>query len=344
MASKQTNGNKLARGIVLALALLVLPLSGMASAEAGAADRSAAQMDKTLGLDALVVDAHTDVAALDADVQDALELAKADLEMQDGEALDLTGAEERMNEVAGIVLFINTDGEVAWVTVVIYYTDGTVDVSRYGPVDLDVLRERLEGFDGRIIVQWIGARALVHGCPGGTLAGGLQVAEDGTGTFGGEIMDGDGDVIGVLWGTFANGTYNGQFSARDGEITGVLRGVYEAGAFKGMWTQTDGDLNGFMKGHAVLNETAAEGGFRGKWKVACHDGGQDPGPRQAPQDVRDMKQKPMLEQLDDAMEEPLLETEGGDIINVGDAAAGSTLGTIGLLGAGFLRRRITGGL
>jgi len=32
------------------------------------------------------------------------------------------------------------------------------------------------------------------------------------------------------------------------------------------------------------------------------------------------------------------------IVDVGEAAAGSTLGTIALLGAGFIRRRITGGI
>jgi hypothetical protein len=52
----------------------------------------------------------------------------------------------------------------------------------------------------------------------------------------------------------------------------------------------------------------------------------------------------MLKQLDDVMDKPVLETESGGVINVGDAAAGSTLGTIALLGAGFLRRRITGGI
>ena len=43
-------------------------------------------------------------------------------------------------------------------------------------------------------------------------------------------------------------------------------------------------------------------------------------------------------------DEIIEDEEGGMVINVGDAAAGSTLGTIALLGAGFLRRRITGGL
>ena len=56
------------------------------------------------------------------------------------------------------------------------------------------------------------------------------------------------------------------------------------------------------------------------------------------------KQKPLMEKLGDVMDEPLVEDEEGSIVDVGDAAAGSTLGTIALLGAGFIRRRITGGL
>ena len=51
-----------------------------------------------------------------------------------------------------------------------------------------------------------------------------------------------------------------------------------------------------------------------------------------------------MEKLGDVMDEPLVEDENGAIVDIGDAAAGSTLGTIALLGAGFIRRRITGGL
>ncbi|GIS43766.1 MAG: hypothetical protein Ct9H90mP16_08360 [Candidatus Poseidoniales archaeon] len=39
-----------------------------------------------------------------------------------------------------------------------------------------------------------------------------------------------------------------------------------------------------------------------------------------------------------------LEDENGAIVGNGDAAAGFTLGTIAFLGAGFIRRPITGGL
>ena len=52
-----------------------------------------------------------------------------------------------------------------------------------------------------------------------------------------------------------------------------------------------------------------------------------------------------MDKLGDVMDKPLVEDEnGGAIVDVGEAAAGSTLGTIALLGAGFIRRRITGGI
>ena len=55
-------------------------------------------------------------------------------------------------------------------------------------------------------------------------------------------------------------------------------------------------------------------------------------------------QKPIMQKIGEVMDEPLVEDESGTIVNVGDAAAGSAIGTIAMLGAGFIRRRITGGL
>ena len=52
-----------------------------------------------------------------------------------------------------------------------------------------------------------------------------------------------------------------------------------------------------------------------------------------------------MDKIGEFMDKPIIEDdEGGLVINVGDAAAGSTLGTIVLLGAGFVRRRLTGGI
>ncbi|MDP6845255.1 MAG: hypothetical protein QF722_06895, partial [Candidatus Thalassarchaeaceae archaeon] len=118
-----------------------------------------------------------------------------------------------------------------------------------------------------------------------------------------------------------------------------------------------------------LNDAGDGGVFHGKWKqVDCRDGFDrdemdslppvtDMEPRHSPirvdaeriDDVRQLEktpqQKPLMDKLGDVMDKPLIEDEdGGMVINIGDAAAGSTLGTIALLGAGFLRRRVTGGL
>jgi hypothetical protein len=79
-----------------------------------------------------------------------------------------------------------------------------------------------------------------------------------------------------------------------------------------------------------------------------------PTPIPHPRPIDDVKERPPVDiivpeykegdDLSDVMDKPILETEGGAIIDISDAAAGSTLGTIALLGAGFLRRRLTGGI
>jgi hypothetical protein len=342
----QTNGKMLARGLVLALALLILPLSGMASAEASATKDASAVDKLDLGLDAVVVDA-ADLNELDELDLQALELADAvslsdslsadHLDLRDIEAVD-------ENEVTGVLVIVDTDGHIAWITVVVFYEDGSVEVDRYGPMRYSQMRERLANYDGRLIVNWFDAPVdPAPGCPGGLLAGQLNVNDDGTGSFRGQVMNADGDVIGHIWGDFGEGQYHGQFSARGGDITGVLRGLYSDGAFKGQWSSADADIEGVMAGHYKTNETGESGVFRGKWKMDCSVD-EEIEPRPVPIDVQPISRKPMLKQLDDVMDKPVLETESGGVINVGDAAAGSTLGTIALLGAGFLRRRITGGI
>ena len=127
--------------------------------------------------------------------------------------------------------------------------------------------------------------------------------------------------------------------------------------------------NGLLKGYYEVNEAGDAGVFHGKWKesdcradleVEVRDSLPpvvDTEPRHNPlrvdaervDDVRQLDKspeaKPLMDKMGDLMDKPLVEDEeGGMVINVGDAAAGSTLGTIALLGAGFLRRRITGGL
>ena len=124
-------------------------------------------------------------------------------------------------------------------------------------------------------------------------------------------------------------------------------------------------MNGLLKGHYELNETGDGGVFHGKWKeLDCRDMREeaevpdmdDVQPRHTPLrvdsdrvDVRPLdknpQQKPLMDKIGEVMDKPIVEDdEGGLVINVGDAAAGSTLGTIVLLGAGFVRRRLTGGI
>ena len=83
----------------------------------------------------------------------------------------------------------------------------------------------------------------------------------------------------------------------------------------------------------------------------------DTGPRHSPirvdaeriDDLRPLEKaptdKPLMKKISDVMDKPLVEDEdGGSIVDIGEAAVGSTLGTIALLGAGFVRRRFTGGI
>jgi hypothetical protein len=145
------------------------------------------------------------------------------------------------------------------------------------------------------------------------------------------------------------------------------KAVYEDGRFTGLWKMIDENdsMNGLLKGHYETNETGDGGVFHGKWKeVDCRDmrdeserpDMDDVRPRHTPLQVdgdridarpldRTPQEKPLMDKLGDVMDKPIVEDEdGGAIVDIGDAAAGSTLGTIVLLGAGFLRRRITGGL
>ena len=151
------------------------------------------------------------------------------------------------------------------------------------------------------------------------------------------------------------------------------KAVYEDERFNGLWKMTNvtDDTHGILKGIYELNDNRTGGVFHGKWKaVDCHDyigAGNDSSwatpdrdhvePRHNPIQVdaervddarlldKSPKEKPLMDKLGDVMDKPIVEdSEGGAIVDIGDAAVGSTLGTIALLGAGFIRRRITGGI
>ena len=203
-------------------------------------------------------------------------------------------------------------------------------------------------------------------CERGTLQGVFTIDENGNGTMRGLVYNDDGEVISNMWGQFdADGFAHG-LGGLDNQTDVKWKAVYEDGRFTGLWKMINESdaTNGVLKGLYEINETGDSGVFKGKWKVSdCEhvyeeiDGPDmdDVRPRHAPImvdadriDTRPMdlkpKQKPLMDKLGDVMDEPLVEDEDGTIVDIGDAAAGSTLGTIALLGAGFIRRRITGGL
>ena len=204
-------------------------------------------------------------------------------------------------------------------------------------------------------------------CERGTLRGVFTLDESGNGTMNGLVYNEDGQVISNIWGEFdTDGFAHGLVGASTIEPGMQWKAVYMDGEFSGLWKMLEesDEAYGVLKGYYEVNEAGDSGVFKGKWKeTGCHHMLEDVDrsdldevrPRHAPIkidadriDTRPMdispKQKPLMEKLGDVMDEPLVEDEGGTIVDIGDAAAGSTLGTIALLGAGFIRRRITGGL
>ena len=429
MVNKQENGKMLMRGMVLALALLILPLSGMASAEQSVSAIDASQTDELelFGANAVYIDSDTDLTALDEQDRAALELAGIDVDSEWSDLVELNLhdiAPVDDSDVANVVVIVYTDGEVAWIVVVVIYEDGSTDVNRYGPMRYSTMRERLANFDGRIIVHWVDFDLGDDsddepGCAGGLLAGQWTANDDGQGgLFRGLLMNSNGETIGHMSGQYNAGGFRAEWTVRGGSLEGTLGGTYANGTFHGQWAASDSDLEGLLRGHYLSTGTGI-GVFRGQWVVDCNNGGGiDPVPtphrvckkvqvkveirdlttdarnestttttvtrviciqaipfgddviiidephhkckraaadshtavdsrckitpqRISPSDVSDDKKG---NDLSDLMDKPLLETEGGTVVDLGDAAAGSTLGTITLLGAGFLRRRLTGGI
>lgn len=407
--------------MILALALLILPLSGMASAEQSVSATDASQKDELelFGANAVYIDSDTDLTALDEEDRAALELAGIDVDSEWSDLVELNIhdiAPVDDSDVANVVVIVYTDGEVAWIVVVVIYEDGSTDVNRYGPMRYSTMRERLANFDGRIVVHWVDFDLGDDsddetGCAGGLLAGQWTANDDGQGgLFRGLLMNSDGETIGHMSGQYNAGGFRGEWTARGGSLEGTLGGTYANGTFHGQWAASDSDLEGLLRGHYLSTGTGI-GVFRGQWVVDCNnDGGIDPVPTphrvckkvqvkveirdlttdarnesatttivtrviciQAishgsdsvgispvptpiphPQPIDDVKERPPVDiivpdykegdDLSDLMDKPLLETESGTVVDLGDAAAGSTLGTITLLGAGLLRRRLTGGI
>ena len=204
-------------------------------------------------------------------------------------------------------------------------------------------------------------------CERGTIEGIILVDADGNGTIEGLAYNEDGEEVGYLEGVFnADGFAHGIAGENVTSADVMWKAVYMDGQFKGMWKMIDENdsARGVLKGNYDVNETG-EGVFEGKWKetdCGCNRGESDVRPpvmddmRHPPLRIIDSEridarqvektpaQKPIMQKIGEVMDEPLVEDESGTIVNVGDAAAGSAIGTIAMLGAGFIRRRITGGL
>jgi hypothetical protein len=295
------------------------------------------------------------------------------------DALDM-----REDEITQIVVIVNTDGEIADVTVIVIYEDGEYDMFVFTML-LEDLRERLVNFDGIVVWNWIPAPPLdpvdddgdaldelEERCRSGTMHGTFAVDEDGNGTLRGQIYNEAGELVTNMWGGFnTDGFVRGLAGDNNSMPIAQWKAVSEDGRFNGLWKMVDAedDSRGILKGIYEFNDNRTGGEFHGKWKaVGCHDdlGMEerdslppvvDTEPRHTPlqvdveraDDARQLdkapKDKALMDKLGDVMDKPIVEDEdGGAIVDVGDAAVGSTLGTIALLGAGFIRRRITGGI
>ena len=287
--------------------------------------------------------------------------------------------EARDGDISQVIIIVNTDGEIADVTILVIYEDGEYEIFTFSTMLIDI-REQLLDVDAIVVWNWIPTPPVDpvdedddeldvlrrEQCERGTLRGAFTLDENGNGTMRGLVYNEDGEVISNMWGQFdADGFAHG-LGGVDNQTDVRWKAVYLDGEFEGLWKMTNesDDTRGVLKGYYEVNETGDSGVFKGKWKeTGCHHMVEDVDrpdmdevrPRHAPIkidadriDTRPMdispKQKPLMEKLGDVMDEPLVEDENGAIVDIGDAAAGSTLGTIALLGAGFIRRRITGGL
>ena len=221
----------------------------------------------------------------------------------------------------------------------------------------------LDEADGETTGPEVPARDI---CERGTIEGTIIVGTDGNGIIEGLVYNDDGEEMGYLEGDFnSDGFAHGIGGENITSADVMWKAVYMDGQFKGMWKMIDENdsARGLLKGHYEVNETG-EGVFEGKWKetdCGCNRGEND----ERPPVVDDMRHAPLridneridtlqvdnipsksnvMKKISAVMDEPLVEGENGDIVDVGDAAMGSALGTIAMLGAGFIRRRITGGL
>ena len=347
------NGTKGFLALLLALSMTLVASTGAVSAE---------QAQESLEKDEAIMVALEEADFYrHADMREAGEwILDEELKESDLESLlsdDDDDVEQRDGNVSQVVVIVWTDGELAWITVVVIYEDGTIDINRYGPMEVSDLRERLANFDGRIIVNWIRNDAPdVRPCPHGTLHGHIGVDAAGNSVFFGQIMDSSGVQIGTLSGTFVNGAFAGTYALLNGP-NGQLSGQYGQGMFNGTWADANSAADGLLKGYYDFNSTSSKGVFKGKWKMLCDDDDERPGddlvrPKPKPLEVKPTEigeadeDKPSIERMKkntaELLDKELVETEGGYSVDVGDAATGSALTAVPMLGLGLLRRRFLG--
>jgi len=158
------NGHKGLRTLLLVLALLLVPTVGMVAAEKSATS-AYLENDKmeTVGVDYVFLGLDGEMSDLDEDVEFALEVAEADLDSEQDGGLTVADVLDRVKpdlddedelELEHVIVVIYTDGEIAYVMIILIYEDGSWARFKFGPMDLEWLRGALRDFDGRVIVIW----------------------------------------------------------------------------------------------------------------------------------------------------------------------------------------------
>tara|TARA_B100001750_G_scaffold202907_1_gene178417 strand:- start:19 stop:1161 length:1143 start_codon:yes stop_codon:yes gene_type:complete len=257
------NGRKSLSALLIALAMLVVVTAGSASAET--ANVQAFENEK-LTLE-VIKQVEEDYAISEEMRSD---------ELLDSSGFNLDDAEDMDQDGNNVVVLVWTDGEVAWVVVVVINDDGSYDINKIGRMSVEDLRERLANFDGRVIIHYIGDESDPQPlCAHGYLAARWSLLDDVTsaadGQFQGVWMDDEGYIGGNISGFFADGEFRGVATNLDDENVGRLKGTYANGLYRGVWESMDGDHTGVLGGK--YRATADEQGvMKGKWKENCDDG------------------------------------------------------------------------
>ena len=237
------NGRKSLATLLVTLAMLVVVTAGSASAE-------------TANMQALENGKETLEVIKQVEADYALsEMLSSD---EDSESYNFTiaDAEDMSQNGNNVVVLVWTNGEVAWVVVVIIHDDGTYDVNKVGRMSVEHLRERLANFDGRVIVNYIGDSGEDL-CAHGTLAARWSLIDEtanaSDGQFRGIWLDADGFMGGYISGLFANGQFRGEATNLDGEVIATFAGEYGRSTYRGEWQLLDGTENGVLAGKYKLN-------------------------------------------------------------------------------------------